>query len=78
MKGSVGHAENRGCRFVLKHRAPSCLSDRPDTLRTVAYPVIKEKITGFMQTIRRAVVCDTRLPDRACGPLVGDAGNSVR
>jgi hypothetical protein len=42
------------------------------------YPPSKEKITGFMQTIRRAVVCDTRLPDRACGPIVGDAGNSAR
>jgi hypothetical protein len=42
------------------------------------YQPSKEKITGFMQTMRRAVVCDTRLPDRACGPLVGDADTSDR
>ena len=34
----------------------------------------KEKITGCMQTMRRVVVCDARLPDRACGSIVGDAG----
>jgi hypothetical protein len=38
----------------------------------------KEKITGWMQTMRRAIVCDTRLPDRACGSIVGDAGSSNR
>ncbi len=35
----------------------------------------KEKITDWMQTMRRAIVCDTRLPDRACGPILGDADN---
>lgn len=39
------------------------------------YEPSKEKITSWMQYMRKIVVCDTRLPDRACGPLLGDASN---
>ena len=38
----------------------------------------KEKVAGWMQTMAGIVVCDTRLPDRACGSVVGDAGNGNR
>jgi hypothetical protein len=38
----------------------------------------KEKIAQWMQTMAGIVVCDTRLPDRACGSTVGDAGNGNR
>jgi hypothetical protein len=42
------------------------------------YEPSKQKMTDWMQTMRRIVVCDTRLPDRACGSIVGDAGNGNR
>ena len=38
----------------------------------------KEKIAEWMQTMAGIVVCDTRLPDRTCGSIAGDAGSSNR